>query len=292
MIKDPRTVEQDNNDYIDLMEKYFESRGEQFYNNQEVADFKPEYHYQVGACPPGTEIARPHGDKIRAYDELNKPLSPVIPVQDAKWRFMWKIGKRPEEALDNFPQVIPEDIEGWEEKMNKFGYKLFDAVNTVSEMAAVGMGLESDAFSKRLDGGAHLLAPTGSDLLKHDVGTVFAGFHYDIAFLTIHGKSRFPGLYVWSKKNQKIQVKVQAGCLILQSGKMFEHISGGYIKAGLHEVVYTDQTKAAMEKAVENDKSTWRVSSTMFTHFKFDTDCTPLSELSTLVDSEVSKKYS
>jgi hypothetical protein len=41
------------------------------------------------------------------------------------------------------------------------------------------------------------LAPTGSDLNKFEVGTVFAGFHYDLNFLTIHGKSRYPGLFAW-----------------------------------------------------------------------------------------------
>jgi hypothetical protein len=48
-------------------------------------------------------------------------------------------------------------------------------------------------------GGAHLLAPTGSDLEKYDVGTVFAGWHYDISFMTIHGRSRYPGLSVWTR---------------------------------------------------------------------------------------------
>lgn len=31
-------------------------------------------------------------------------------------------------------------------------------------MAAIGMGLEKNAFTKRMEGGAHLLAPTGTDL--------------------------------------------------------------------------------------------------------------------------------
>ena len=48
-----------------------------------------------------------------------------------------------------------------------------------------------------MDGGEHKLAPTGSDLNKFDVGTVFAGYHYDFNFLTIHGKSRYPGLFAW-----------------------------------------------------------------------------------------------
>jgi len=99
--------------------------------------------------------------------------------------------------------------------MDKWGNKLFDAVHVVAEMAAIGMGLEKTSFTKRMEGGAHLLAPTGSDLIKNDVGTIFAGFHYDIAFLTIHGKSRYPGLYVWTRNNQKMQVKVPEGCLLL-----------------------------------------------------------------------------
>jgi len=43
---------------------------------------------------------------------------------DAKWRFMWKIGKRPEGAADDFPQVIPEGFPEWEKKMDTWGNKL------------------------------------------------------------------------------------------------------------------------------------------------------------------------
>lgn len=47
--------------------------------------------------PELTETARDH-TKMR--NELNmaledQPLSPMTPVKDAKWRFMWKIGERP-----------------------------------------------------------------------------------------------------------------------------------------------------------------------------------------------------
>ena len=51
IIRDPRTVEKDNDDYIDLMEKYFESRGQKLYAGEKLEDAKPEYHYQVGVCP-------------------------------------------------------------------------------------------------------------------------------------------------------------------------------------------------------------------------------------------------
>lgn len=149
------------------------------------------------------------------YDEENKPMSPLEPVYDAKWRFMWKIGERPENSSDDFPQVIPSDFPDWEEKMDTWGHKLLDAVHQVAQMAAIGMGLDQFAFLKRMQGGAHLLAPTGSDLEKNDVGSVFAGFHYDISFMTIHGKSRYPGLYVWTRQGQKLQVKVPEGCLFV-----------------------------------------------------------------------------
>jgi len=103
IIKDPRAQEQDNNDYIDLMEKYFDSRGKQLYSGEKLGDAKPEHHYQVGVCPENQEIARDHAKRIKAYDAENKPVSPLVPVFDAKWRFMWKVGERPADASDNFP---------------------------------------------------------------------------------------------------------------------------------------------------------------------------------------------
>lgn len=99
--------------------------------------------------------------------------------------------------------------------MDNWGGKLLQAGNTAAEMAAIGMGLEKDTFTKRMNGGAHLLAPTGSDLVRHDVGTTLAGFHYDIAFMTIHGKSRYPGLSIWLRNWKKLSVKIPKGCLLM-----------------------------------------------------------------------------
>lgn len=220
------------------------------------------------------------------------PMSPLEPVFDAKWRFMWKIGERAEGASDDFPQVVPSQFPDWEDKMNNWGGKLHSAIFTVAEMAALGMGIEADAFTKRMEGGAHLLAPTGSDLEKNDVGAVFAGFHYDISFMTIHGKSRYPGLYVWTRDWQRKAVKIPEGCLLIQSGTSFEHITGGYVLSGFHEVVYTEATKQTFERrAVINqqqgiDRKQWRVSSTMFSHFRCDVDIGPMAELSHLYDEE------
>ncbi len=44
-------------------------------------------------------------------------------------------------------------------------------------MAAIGFGLEKDAFTSLMVGGSHILGPTGSDLENHKPGDVFSGFH-------------------------------------------------------------------------------------------------------------------
>lgn len=92
--------------------------------------------------------------------------------------------------------------------MNTWGSKLLTAVSTVAEMLALGLGLEQNAFISLMRCAPHLLAPTGSNLSKHNkLGTIFAGFHYDLSFLTIHGKSRFPGLYIWLRNGKKMLVR-------------------------------------------------------------------------------------
>lgn len=48
---------------------------------------------------------------------------------------------------------------------------------------------------------------------------MFAGYHYDLNFLTIHGRSRFPGLNIWLRNGQKVEVKVPVGCLLIHAGK-------------------------------------------------------------------------
>ena len=96
IIRDPRVSMSDNEEYIDLMEDYFERTGELFYTGEKVSDIKPECFYQVGATPEFIEKARDHSEKLAelCLAPENTPVSPLEPVLDAKWRFMWKIGER------------------------------------------------------------------------------------------------------------------------------------------------------------------------------------------------------
>lgn len=126
VIKDPRVDFNDNEEYIDLMENYFERTGELFYTGEKVPDIKPECHYQVGATPEFIEKARNHSEKLLSLclPPQDTPVSPLEPVLDAKWRFMWKVGERYEGDQADFPQVIPQGFPDWETKMNKWGDKL------------------------------------------------------------------------------------------------------------------------------------------------------------------------
>ena len=60
--------------------------------------------------------------------------------------------------------------------MDAWGSKMIAVAEAVATAAALGLGLEQDAFVSRMRMGPHLLAPTGCDLLQHgQLGSVFAG---------------------------------------------------------------------------------------------------------------------
>ena len=96
----------------------------------------------------------------------------------------------------------------------------------------------------------HLLAPTASDLVKYNKkDTILAGFHTDLNFLTIHGRSRYPGLHIWARNTGKrllVQFPPTGRYLLVQAGKQLEHLTGGLIKAGYHEVVVNEATVAVI----------------------------------------------
>lgn len=168
-------------------------------------------------------------------------------------------------------------------------------------MTAVGLGLPAETFSSAGKYGfvqpktpltpttntprsPHLLAPTASDLEKYGKNnTILAGFHTDLNFLTIHGRSRYPGLHIWARNTgRRIPVKIPPGNnLLVQAGKQLEHATGGLIKAGYHEVVVNEQTLDVIaRRKVENpDRPLVRISSTFFWHLSSDHDLVPVPEL-------------
>jgi len=292
LLKDSRVNEEHNHAFLDMMEEYYSQPAD-----IKMKDARPEYAFQVGVTPEFTEepscMTREECLEIlNALPEGDKPTQWKGP--DPKWRFFWRHGEAKTVAYQdlNMAAVIPESFRPkWEPLMNSWSTSMHNAVETVCHMLGIGLGLKNEsALVEMSQGGPHLLAPTGSDLSRFNkVGTVLAGFHYDLNLLTIHGKSRFPGLHIWAKNTgSKMAVHVPDGCLLVQAGKQLEILTGGEILAGYHEVVVTEGTVKAIEKAKSENRPLWRVSSTFFHHISSDQVLRPLPPLD---KQEAVKKY-
>lgn len=265
LVVDTRVLHSDAVAFRSLMERYFAQP-----RDAKLADTRPDVFYQVGATPDHVELPRDNADFVAALEPENSPVSALAVAQrrkDPKWRFFWRIGDRPKAqetkfAALNAPQVVPAAFSGeWAQTMNSFGEGLLRAVKSASEMLAIGLGLSPDAFTRKLDLGPHLLAPTGADLSMEELqeeGAPLAGYHYDLNYATIHAAASFPGLYIWTRGGQRLRVRVPAGCLLLQAGVQLEHLTGGVIRRGFHEVVVSSATLEAARKVKQRGESLWR----------------------------------
>lgn len=277
-IRDPRLDPKINETFLNMMEEYYEQP-----TTVKAEDYRPDMHYQVGTTPEHTEQPRNHCARVRdSLPEDEQPVTLCPPEVDPKCRFFWRIGGRPEktEFVElNADPVLPEAFPHWSEVMNARGNSLLNAVSVVAGMTALGLGLEHDAFLSKMNNGPHLLAPTGANLNAYgELNQVLAGYHYDLNFLTIHDRSRFPGLFVWTREGKRLAVKVPAGCVLVQAGKQAEWLTGGHILGGFHEVIVSAATVNTIKTRKAEGKSLWRVSSTLFSHIQSDQSLEPISQ--------------
>ncbi|KAI1336360.1 hypothetical protein F5Y15DRAFT_204579 [Xylariaceae sp. FL0016] len=291
VLHDSRVAEEDNVAFLDLLEDYFAQPAEVLRRDE-----RPDLGYQIGVTLENTEkpkcaVDEPCLQVIERLAESERPLDIAGHQPDPKCRFFWKMGTKAPYQTEfpglNAPNIVPETEgikERWTPVMSKWGSSMKSAVSSLAEMAAVGMGLPAEAFSEAARYGPHLLAPTASDLTKYgEKDTILAGFHTDLNFLTIHGRSRYPGLHIWARNTgRKIPVKIPAGnYLLVQAGKQLEHLTGGLVKAGYHEVVVNDATLAVMarRRAELPDRPLVRISSTCFYHLSSDYELAPIPAL-------------
>ncbi|KAM0282925.1 hypothetical protein ACHAQH_002736 [Verticillium albo-atrum] len=293
VLHDSRVSEEDNTTFLDLLEDYFAQPREDLQKDE-----RPELSYQIGVTLENTEkpkcaVDEPCLDVIARLAPEERPLDISAHSPDPKCRFFWRMNDAPPPEANtqfpglNAPNVVPEAPhirERWTPAMNHWGATMKQAVEGVASMAAAGLELPADTFTNAARYGPHLLAPTSSDLRKYDEpDTILAGFHTDLNFLTIHGRSRFPGLHVWARNTgKKMAVKIPKGSyLLVQAGKQLEYMTGGLVKAGFHEVVINEATIGAMKRRTEEhpDRPLIRISSTMFYHLSSDHDLAPVPAL-------------
>ncbi|KAH9065824.1 Clavaminate synthase-like protein [Lactarius vividus] len=298
LLRDSRVSEDDNATFLDLLEDYF---------SQPISDLqkdeRPEVGYQVGVTLENTEKPKCAVDEpcLRVISRLEpdqRPLDITAHQPDPKCRFFWRMGAMPPYETQfpalNASNVVPQAEslkDRWAPIMEKWGSAMKSAhpaglsVEGLAQMTAVGLGLPQETFTDAGKYGPHLLAPTASDLVKYkEKDTILAGFHTDLNFLTIHGRSRYPGLHIWARNSGKrilVRFPPTGRYLLVQAGKQLEHLSGGLIKAGYHEVVVNESTVETIERRKSEfpDRPLIRISSTFFWHLSSDYDLTPIPSL-------------
>jgi len=292
LLQDSRVSEDDNATFIDLLEDYFSQSISELQKDE-----RPEVGYQVGVTLENTEkpkcaVDEPCLGVIARLEPDQRPLDITAHQPDPKCRFFWRMGDMPPyktqfpalNALNVVPQA--ESLKDrWAPTMEKWGSAMKSAVEGLAQMAAVGLGLPPETFTDAGKYGPHLLAPTASDLVRYNKkDTILAGFHTDLNFLTIHGRSRYPGLHIWARNTGRrilVQFPPTGRYLLVQAGKQLEHLSGGLIRAGYHEVVVNEATVATIQRRKTEfpDRPLIRISSTFFWHLSSDYDLAPIPSL-------------
>ncbi|PAV19481.1 Clavaminate synthase [Pyrrhoderma noxium] len=270
VLHDSRVSESDNSAFLDLMEDYFSQPMSEL-----EKDVRPELQYTVGVTLENTE--RPkcavHEPCLRIIQQLapeERPIDVSGHSPDPKSRFFWAMTETPPYKTQ-FPTLNAENVipqaenlkKRWTPAMQAWGMYMKNAVEGLAKMLAIGFELPEDYFTNAGKYGPHRLAPTASDLVKYgQKDQILAGFHTDLNFLTIHGRSRYPGLNIWARNTGKrIAVKIP--------------------EAGYHEVVVTEATLEVMEKRRREfpDRPLRRISSTFFWHLSSDYDLSPIPSL-------------
>lgn len=131
---DYRVSEEDNGEFLDLVEDYFAQPEEAL-----KKDERPELGYQVGVTLENTEKPKCAVDEpcLRVIERLEpseRPLDISAHSPDPKCRFFWKMGDLPPYETQfpalNAPNVVPEDTSlaaRWVPTMEKWGKAMKDA---------------------------------------------------------------------------------------------------------------------------------------------------------------------
>ena len=322
IIRDPRVTFSKNEEFLTMMEDYFsqstkikekDMRPKLSYQVGVTPSMKETARNH---CKRIDNIYNKPNNKaqVLALDPRHKPLTPCPPEADPKWRYFWKLDKKDsdnqtgigsdddddnnddddsksmaskEYVMLNSDNVVPSGFENrWIKTCDNWGFCLLNTAKTITKAIAIGYNLKDENyFIKLMKNAPHLLAPTATDLNKYGkYGTVIAGYHYDLNFITLHGKSRYPGLTIFLKNGEKLNLSITDGCILVQAGKQLEWVTGGKIYAGFHEVCVNDKTVEKIRQVKEmniNDEKNdqiWRISSTMFAILNTDVILQPIKD--------------
>ncbi len=255
-------------------------------------DVFKELFYQIGITPPFIEATGLTPADFAHLLPEDQPTWPIggfeAYIGDEKMRLFHSIGRPP--AQTNYPNLnmrhsVPDGVKPLVYVLDPMGERLREVGLTMLERLAEGLGWFSDTFTKLLDAGSHLVAPTGT-IVHNTFPLIAAAAHKDCNFLSVHDSANCGGLYIWAG-GKKMRVRIPAGYYLVQTGLQLEYMLGGESTAGEHEVVIRKAEAVQLHNwfvAHEGSVSSKavRVSATLFLTQNTDSEMRPLHQFATL----------
>ena len=207
----------------------------------------PDIWYQRGWTPPDTEkavIAGGQPDFKECYFAAPMPIKEALALE------------YPQICASNvWPETLPE----FKRRYLEIGRAVHEVGNILLQGCARALGLESETFTRLIEGGAHVMRALNYIPLKpHQVNTGirWGEEHTDFNLLTLLPGGRFQrqdgsaytpkkqaGLYLRTRANaeypqgQRIKGSAPKGCMIAQVGQQLEILTAGRLLATPHEVL-------------------------------------------------------
>lgn len=264
VVRTPEVTAEDTRPLTEMIQRYASQPSSVL-----ICDVRPDDGRQIGLTEPNIENFNTTGyfRRMPSVEALVGDRAPFAHQGGNRhMRFFARYGPRPKST--RFPErhaepVIPNGFPEWAAVMNGWGDKIFTVGMRLAELIERGLGLSHGAIVGLLHEGPHLVSPTICDLADLPYGAVISDIHTDFNPFTGHG-SAFPTLISWTPDGRPFVVRVPAGCLLFQAGAQLEWVTGGKIRAGLHQTAMTHEAVRLMKAIKLMGQSTIRVSSTFF----------------------------
>ena len=177
--------------------------------------------------------------------------------------------KDPNFIAKNYPKNI--DIPDFPElgpSTEKVALTLEKTGECVLDALSLSLGLEEKDSLKNFTkyGDYYMQNLCTFNIHKKPVGHVMHKLHFDRDLITVHTRSNYPCLVVYTTEDEarRIIAKPPPGALLVQAGLQLEWLSGGYFASGLHEVIVTEEAKEKATENVANGGDGHRITQTLF----------------------------
>ncbi|MEC7985628.1 MAG: 2-oxoglutarate and iron-dependent oxygenase domain-containing protein [Myxococcota bacterium] len=161
----------------------------------------------------------------------------------------WHVGRElPQEhplSKAYVPNVWPQEIPGFRSVMLDLYGALEKCSNILLRGLALYMEQEEDRFTSITDDGNSILRILHYPSLEGQrviPGAVRAAAHEDINIITLLITSTSSGLQLLNRKGQWIDINVEPGEIVADSGDMLSRVTNGYLPSTTHRVVNPDDS--------------------------------------------------